>query len=436
MQKQREPSSGARPNVNPRAHAARIVERWLVTGDFPNRLLDGVSAARAFITEVVMGVARRRRSLDWILERRVRHIPDARIRAVLLCAVYELLFMDESAVYAVVDGAVDAARQGKKDKRAGFVNAVLRGLLREKDAVLDSLHAQEPGVRWSHPDVLLERWQRRYTAQECAALCEWNNSRPRVAIKINTLAVEAGRLSAQWAAAGIAPEPWKKDKDDWFFLPRGVGVEGAPGFNEGLFSVLDPSAGLSIDLLDPQPGDLVLDACAAPGGKTFLIAERLKGCGGIVACDAHDDRLQQLQQTIARLRLQNVQVEKVDWLKRPRLASWEKRFDRILLDVPCANTGVLRRRPDARWRFAVGRMPSLNQTQRAILDEASRMLKPGGVMVYSTCSLEPEENELLLADWLATRPEFRMEKDVRNQPPASNADGAFAARLALKRRIS
>jgi 16S rRNA (cytosine967-C5)-methyltransferase len=422
------PAGGVR-SEGPRAVAARILERWLRTGDFPNRLLEGVTADRPFITEVVMGVARWRRALDWILERRVRHAPDPRIRAVLLAAAYELLFMDDTAVYAAVDGAVEAARQGAKDKRAGFVNAVLRGLVREKDAALAALREQPPAVRWSHPDALMDRWQRRFAPADLAALCEWDNSRPRVAVKINTLAVTRADLLARWTEAGVTPDAWRAEEPDWLLLPRGRGMESLPGFAEGWFAALDPSARLSVALLDPRPGDAVLDACAAPGGKTFLIAERLKGQGAILACDVHDDRLRQLRQTLARLKLQGLRVEPVDWVKHGRLPFEGSRFDRILLDVPCTNTGVLRRRPDARWRFSAGRMAALNRAQRAILDRAANLLMPGGVMVYSTCSLEPEENEDLVAAWLGDHPGFRLDREVRNVPPATGADGAYAARL-------
>ncbi len=421
--------SGRRAAGSARATAARIIERWLGTGDFPNRLLDGVENDRAFVMEVVMGVARWRRALDWIIARRVRHPPDARVRAVLLAAIYELCFMDDAADHATVNGAVDAARQGLKDKRAGFVNAVLRSLIREKESVLTALRQQPAAVRWSHPDLLAERWQRRFGLAGLEMLCEWDNSRPRTVVRVNPLAVARAELLARWADAGIVPETWLDGEPDWLVLPRGRALEKIQGFAEGWFSALDPSTRLSVELLAPAPGDVVLDACAAPGGKTFLMAARMSGKGEICACDAHDDRLQLLGQTVERLRLPGVRIEKVDWSAETDAPLESARFNRVLLDVPCTNTGVLRRRPDARWRFSLGRMAALNRAQRAILERTSRLLLPGGVIVYSTCSLEPEENEKLVANWLKEHPEFRLEREVRNVPPATGADGAYAARL-------
>jgi 16S rRNA (cytosine967-C5)-methyltransferase len=183
-------------------------------------------------------------------------------------------------------------------------------------------------------------------------------------------------------------------------------------------------------MLDPQPGEAILDACAAPGGKTAMIAERLQGRGRLVAVDAQESRCRRLEENLRRMRAGAVEVVCADM--RDTLqhnAANATLFDRILLDVPCSNTGVLRRRPDARWRFAADKLTDLGRLQTALLDASARRLRPGGVLVYSTCSLEPEENSRGIAAWIATHAAFRLERDQLLFPPATGCDGAYAARL-------
>jgi len=195
-------------------------------------------------------------------------------------------------------------------------------------------------------------------------------------------------------------------------------------------AIHDPATAMAVDLLDPQPGERVLDACASPGGKTALIADRTGSAGHIVACDVHADRIALLQDTLTRLKLPDVEVVKADLRKHglPEPLIQEP-FDGILLDVPCSNTGVLRRRPDARWRFDPDRLGRTVALQRALLDRMAALLTPGGRLVYSTCSLEPEENEEQIAQWLQEHPEFRQRESRSCFPPETQTDGAFAAVL-------
>jgi 16S rRNA (cytosine967-C5)-methyltransferase len=338
------------------------------------------------------------------------------------------------AEYAAVDETVEAAKAATDPGVAGYVNGVLREAIRQKDNLLAALKDEFIGVRESHPDVLVKRWRQTIGATQTLALCAWNNTRAEATIhplRTRTGPTAFGRMLEE---AGIAASPHPARPNDFLILPHGLRIESAPGYGDGLFTVQDPSTALAVDLLDPQPGERILDACAAPGGKTALISERLGDSGEIVAMDVHDDRLHRLRENIERLRLTNVKVVKgnaaTDGIVK---ASDGKPFDRILLDVPCTNTGVLRRRPDARWRFNLRRLSNHNDIQRLMLTPATECLKSGGRLVYSTCSLEPEENIQLVQAWLAKRPEWELIESRSLLPPTCKTDGAFAAAIGQRR---
>jgi 16S rRNA (cytosine967-C5)-methyltransferase len=211
-------------------------------------------------------------------------------------------------------------------------------------------------------------------------------------------------------------------------LTHGVRVADLPGYAEGHFMVIDPAAVQAVDLLDPQPGDHILDACAAPGGKTALIAERLRLKGQLVAMDLRADRLPRLRANLERLGCADfVKVVQGD-ARRLRPESFG-RFDRILLDVSCSNTGVIRRKPDVRWRFSKAGLTRLGVTQQALLERAAGLVKRGGCIVYSTCSLEPEENEYLISKYLAKRTDIHLVEERKTFPPVSKTDGVYVALL-------
>jgi 16S rRNA (cytosine967-C5)-methyltransferase len=277
------------------------------------------------------------------------------------------------------------------------------------------LEKQPAAVRLSHPTVLIERWTKQFGADAAIRLCEWNNRRADVVIRVNkTLQIEG------------QPHPFAPDR--FLILPRGVSVTSLPGFTDGAFYVQDPSTSIAPALLNPRPGETVLDACAAPGGKTMQIAELMKGQGTLVAMDPAADRLKPLRENVARLKWNFINVVERDITKDTTAA----RYDAILLDVPCTNTGVIRRRPDARWRFSPERLRAACDKQAAILDAAAASLNPGGRIVYSTCSLELEENEGQVDRWLSRHAEFRLADSKKLFPPESQTDGAYAALLVRK----
>ena len=425
----------ARSAHNARGTAARILAEWLARGDFPDRQLDAVAADHAFVMEMVLGVVRWRRALEWLLRKLAPRPPDRPVRALLLVGLYQLLWLDDVEPYAAVNETVEAAKAVGSRHAADFVNAVLRRAGRERADLLAELARQPAGIRLSHPDALLQRWQKNFGAETALNICAWDNQRAETVLRLNASCVAPDEFRQKLAAAGMAVQPLSVLGREFLVLPRGVRVSAVPGYCEGWFVVQDPATTLAVDLLAPQPGERVLDACAAPGGKSLLIAELLGGQGLLVAMDVRADRLGRLKANVERLGGDHIRVIQGDAASpepaRQALlaAGGSEGFDAILLDGPCSNTGVLRRRPDARWRFSATRLRKLTETQYRILHGAAALLRPGGRLVYSTCSIEPEENEQLVAHWLTAHPDFRLETTRQLLPGVAGTDGAFAARI-------
>jgi len=418
-------------DVNARAVAARIIGEWRQTGRFPDRLIAPGARDRAFLVEVVYGVARWRRALDWVVRRCADGRPDRTAVPYLLVGLYQILIMDHVAPYAAVNETVAGARAAGGKATAGFVNAMLRRALREADALRKKLASQPLGIRESHPDILVRRWARNFGESASERLCRWNNTRPSVVLRVNTQKIGFRPFLASLEEAGLCPVPHPAAPEAYAVLPHGVAVRDVPGYDDGLFVVQDPSTRTAVALLNPRPGDLILDACAAPGGKAVLIAEIMRGQGTIIAMDRHQDRLDVLKENVRRLKVDCVVPVLGDASLEADVAKacGQKRFERILLDVPCSNTGVLARRPDARWRFSADRLSDLARTQRTLLDTTARFLAQDGVLVYSTCSLEPEENADLVRDWLRDHPEFALQKSIAEFPPDAETDGVYVAAL-------
>ena len=413
----------AHANKSARTVCARIVSHWMTAGDFPDRLLPADTDQRALVQEIVYGTVRFKRALEWILARLVPRDPDPQAAGYLLIGLYQLFKMDNIPPHAALNETVEAAKADLDPARVRFVNGVLRNALRRKTALEAGLAAAAPGIRLSHPDVLVERWDRHYGKDAAEALCEWNNRRPGVVIRLN-----AGEHPEAQALRGmLTPHP--ADPERYFVPSAGTPVSALPGYGAGIFTVQDPVTQMAVTLLDTAPGLRLFDACSAPGGKTFAAADLMRDQGLIVAADLHEDRLGRLRSNAERMRFACIRVLQSDARRPSAEVSALAPFDRILLDVPCSNTGVLARRPDARWRFSMERMEALVHTQGLMLDATAGLLGEGGILVYSTCSLEPEENMLQVRGWLERHPGFRMGRYRESLPPGSGMDGAFAVQL-------
>jgi 16S rRNA (cytosine967-C5)-methyltransferase len=421
--------------MNSRTIAANIIADWLETGKFPDRLIDSAfpsgvdqEASRAFVTELVMGVVKHRRALNWLIAQCSTRHPAPPAMPYLLIGLYQTLFLSNVADHAAVNETVEVSKKALPKGLKGFVNAVLRRSLRERDTLLSGLSAEPLATRESHPGLLVDRWAARWGLSDAERLCRWNNSRPQVVIRVNQLQVSTADYVERLAAAGIVAEPHASAPGRCVAIPRGVPVPELPGYAEGVFVVQDPSALVAVELLAPAVGESVLDVCAAPGGKTSCIAELMRGEGRLVAADMHQDRVDVLEQNLARLGLSWVDARCMS-AERAALVFGTGAFDAVLVDAPCSNTGVLRRRADARWRFELARMRKLVKLQESILDSVAGLVKVGGRLVYSTCSLEPEECGGQVAAWLARHKEFELCEERSLFPPDCGTDGGYCALL-------
>jgi 16S rRNA (cytosine967-C5)-methyltransferase len=417
---------------NARRLCARVIARWLTTRDFPDRMLPAGPTERALIQEIVYGVSRWKRLLEWIMNTLVSREPDPDAKAYLLVGLYQLFLMDAIPPHAAVNETVEAAKSDLDPARIRFVNGVLRSALRKIDAIRSQIDAQPMAIRTSHPDVLTTRWTNQYGKAATEAICTWNNQRPSVVLRVNTFRTTMEAYAAQLTEAGINAQPHPADPEHFLILPPGVSIRELPGYAQGHFTIQDPATLLAVNLLDLRPGLKLLDACAAPGGKTFACAEQMQNDGLVLAVDRHADRLAQLKENSTRMGFACVSITQADATTRAGLgnvAAQRGPFDRILLDVPCSNTGVLRRRPDARWRFSEKRLSKLVGVQARMLNACSKLLAPGGALVYSTCSLEAEENEKQIERWIAQNRDFRIDAKAISIPPDSDMDGAYAVRL-------
>ena len=419
------------PGTISRQTAIRILVRWIELRDFPDRLLPDTAQDRGFVMDLVFGTVRGWRRLEWVLAQFVKRRPAPLPRAALLLGVQQILFMPDVADHAAVHATVEAAKQNPAGE-PGFVNAVLRNVLRSRETLLAELARQPLAVRESHPDALVTRWIERMGADTVEALCVWNNAPAETVVAVLPhRGTTPTALLEQWEAAGVRAQ-LHPSHEACLVVGHGARVEALPGYAEGLFVPQDPSTLAAVDLLQPRPGERVLAACAAPGGKTARIAAVMQGQGTLVALERHADRLCRLNENLVRLGLDTwVQARQGDAGDSATLGEFGT-FDRILLDAPCTNTGVLRRRPDARWRFTSARLRTMVSRQHRLLTALLPLLAPRGRLVYSTCSLEPEENGEQAATVCREQPGFVIVASRSHQPVRDGPAGAFACAIERK----
>lgn len=400
--------------MNSRRTASFIVARWLATHEFPNELLPQQGEDRGFVQDLVYTVVRRFRPLRTVLGDLMKTWPKGELEALVLVGAAQILYMPDVPDFAAVNETVAAAKMSGRDKRLDrVVNGVLRNLIRRRGEFEAMLAAAPLAERESFPNALVGRWVSRYGEANAEALALWHN-RP----------AETWLSFPPRAELGV-PEDWERERCGHFIrLARGRKVTEIAGFDHGAFVVQDPATNGAIELLDVKPGLSVLDFCAAPGGKTAQIAWRLGG-GGLIAQEVNPRRMKRLQTNLRRLGLDWVQV--VPSVVEECVPAGG--FDRVLVDAPCSNTGVLRRRPDARWRWDAEHLRQLVGLQAEILAAAAPLVAPGGLLVYSTCSNEPEENSDQISAFLSEHADFVEVRRHESIPFESGHDGAFACAL-------
>jgi 16S rRNA (cytosine967-C5)-methyltransferase len=372
---------------------------------------------RAFALELFYGVLRNLTLLDfWIGCLRGSGI-DRDLRDILRFGLYQLLCL-RTPEHAAVHETVELAAK----KQRNIVNAILRTATRQRSELLARAAAQPLFVRTSHPQFLVERWQQHFGDEHTEELCKWNNLPAPVYARINLLKIDRTKFLHTY------PES-RPLRDHSMFVQFNSLPSSA--LKRGHCYIQDTSTAVACELLDPKPGERILDATAAPGGKTGYIAQLMENLGIIVASDRDPQRIDTLKENMARLGVGIAQILQHDWTTKrvpPEITSAAP-FDRILIDAPCSNTGVMRRRVDVKWRLKRIDFDRMQQLQIEIVRLLVRLLKPNGLLVYSTCSLEPEENEEVVRRVVESSPDLRLAEEQRSLPFQERFDGAYAAKL-------
>ncbi|MBF2029618.1 MAG: 16S rRNA (cytosine(967)-C(5))-methyltransferase [Oscillatoriales cyanobacterium C42_A2020_001] len=437
---------------------AFLALREIQRGAFADVALDTIlrqttlpSLDKRLLTELVYGTIRRQRTLDVLIDqlgkkKSQQQPPD--LRLILHLGLYQLRYLTHIPASAAVNTTVELAKYNGFTGLAGVVNGILRQYHRLTSAsntpdplLLPSSSTQQLGILHSYPDWIVDVWLQQFGQSETEQLCRWMNQSPSIDLRVNRLRTTVTEVEAAMQAAGIKvvrvpPLP------DALRLVEHVGrIQDLPGFQEGWWMVQDCSAQLVSHLLDPQPGEIVIDACAAPGGKTTHIAELMNDTGTIWACDKTPSRLKKLQQNCDRLQLHSIRIYVGD---SRTLSQFHQQADRVLVDAPCSGLGTLHRHADARWRQTPNSIAELTPLQTGLLAQAASWVKPGGVLVYATCTLHPAENEHVIRQFLATHPAWKLVAPdassvaiafttadgwVKVLPHQHSMDGFFMARL-------
>lgn len=440
--------------------ALNLLNKVSQKGKTLDAIMDGLSKTerqipkrdRSFINAIVFGVLRWQRKLDYIIDyfsKRNSNKLDGNIKNILRIGLYQILFLSKIPDAVAVHSVVEMAKTSRYPWAAGYVNAVLRRTLREYDQIIypdKNIDLVESiCVEKSMPAWLIQRWIKHYGIEETEALCESINTIPNITIRMNTLKTDHKELA----------QLLKSDVDEigytgyspfglYFSRPKKPIPEMA-SFTSGWFQVQDEAAQLISLLLDPKPGEMVLDACSGLGGKTGHIAQLMENKGKIVAFDIDKKKLKRLENEMDRLGIKNVHSMDSDIIDPLDKKQFGK-FDRILLDAPCTGLGVLQRNPDAKWNIHKQYFMDYQKKQVQMLDSISRLLKPSGVIVYAVCSMEPEENEDVIKEFSKYHSDFAIDKYsgqldgkatslidengfFRTLPHKHHMDGFFAVRL-------
>ena len=393
---------------------------------------------RALLLEIVSGTLRMRSAIDYQLALRLTR-PLARldglVRDILRMSAFQLIYLTRTPSSAVINDAVDLTRRGGKTSATGLVNAVLRALNRERQRLVwparpgdeSDLAAMTShfGIVHSHPEWLIERWLRRYGVGDTERWLQFNNKSSGVCLAPNRTLASREALAEELAADGVETEPTGH-------ATHGLHVTSGPAlgtraFREGRCLVQDEASQLIGELVEAKRGERILDLCASPGGKTVLLAAQVGVTGLVVACDVRRHRLRVLTETLARCRLSRVRVVQVPVAGSLPFA--EGTFDRVLIDAPCSGLGTVRRDPDIRWRVAEADLPALAATQVLLLQRAVALVRTGGSLVYSTCSSEPDENQQVVAAFLAAFPAFIQTRVHQTLPFREGLEAFFGSVL-------
>lgn len=441
---------------NEQINVRRLVVQALVAvnrdGAYANVVLQQMIGAhclsdvdRRFFTELFYGVVRRRNYLDAVIhyftKRPIKKLSPLVVE-ILRLGVYQLLYMDRVPVSAAVNESVKLAKKMAKGMDR-LVNAVLRNVDRQRDDIAIEALTQDETERWSYiynmPLWLLKRWRKEYGDEETLGLCEYFNDTPRLTARINSLKVDIDSCLKKLADMGWVVEKTGHLPEAIYIDKHSGSLETSPVVVDGSLAFSDEASMAVAHVVNPQPGDKILDCCAAPGGKTMHMAALMKNTGEIIAGDIHEHKLNLMRQNAARLGVTIANFQLQDATQLP--PHYKEQFDRVLVDAPCSGLGIMQRKLDMRWRKSEAILTALPPLQQAILTSAAATVKPGGVLVYSTCTINAGENEAVVTAFLQTHPEFTLEDAaaklpfdapgpmVTLLPHRDGTDGFFIARM-------
>ncbi len=435
----------------PRGTAVKILNRVERSDAYLDRVLDTEmrntemnELDKGLMNEIVTGVVRWQMKIDWVLTGFFHGNftkAETNIKNALRVALYQILFLDKVPHSAAVNESVEFIKRLRGQKVADLVNGVLRNILRNLENIrypdFNENKIQHLAVVESHPTWMVKRWIARFGYDETKKLLAANNERPDLTLRVNRLKIDFNYFLSQLEQHQI--QFTRSEYLDFFVRVKHMaGIGGSDMFRQGFFVVQDESAGLVVKLLDPKPGDRVIDMCSAPGGKTTFIGELMRNVGEIVAVDRYETRLNLVKSACQRLGIANAHFIAADATTVQTAPA-----ERVLVDAPCSGLGVLSKKPDAKWKREPEDLVNLVQTQRAILENAAKHVKSGGVLVYSTCTTEPEENYDLIKSFLTDHSEFSVEGAsqfvdsrivsadgyIETFPHRNAMDGSFAIRL-------
>jgi 16S rRNA (cytosine967-C5)-methyltransferase len=424
---------------NPRQIAARVLSQRQTSGEFTENLLETALATarlspadRGLCHELVCGIVRWQKTLDALIARKTDPQREQRpaLKNLLRLGLYQIFFLTKIPPHAAVHETVEQAKRSGYGAQAGFINAVLRGYLREADEIkkiLADMKISQPALGWSHPEWLVEKWRNNFGDEKTRQLLEWNNTPPKTFARVNTLKTDAGKLVEKWREENVEYDFVTRDwtgENLCFELKSFPPLNSLGSFRDGWFYLQDPSTLLAPKMLEPKSGENILDSCAAPGGKTTFLAQLANNEAKILASDIEPNRLRLVKENCARLG-----ATCCEFISDSQPQSANLQFDKILIDAPCSNTGVMRRRVDLRWRISEAEILRLQKTQLELLNQAATKLKSNGVLIYSTCSLEAEENSELVQKFLDENKKLKLEVERQLLPFIENTDGAYVAKI-------
>jgi len=415
----------------------RIIDRTLSDVEVDHR-------DRRLIFEIVYGIVRRLATLDYLIDTYLtdeRYRKDRLLRRVLRIGFYQLLYLDRVPDHASVNETVNLAKSGEQSKAfAGTVNAVMRALIKNKKIIVlpdgKTDLSKRLSVEYSHPQWMIDRWLKHYGLAKTKKILTFNNEKPPIFLRRSMRLITRQQFESDVRLLCDAATGYR---DLYYRLKRNLLPENIELINQGLCNIQAPSSGWVVALMDVARGEHLFDVCAAPGGKSVLMAELAGESGTVCACEVEYTRLEKLVQTASNMRLNNVFPLAADGKNLPIRGT----FDKVLLDAPCSATGVLHRHPEARWIRTHDDLVRLTIVQEELLDAAAQLVDKNGIIVYSTCSLEPEENELQVEKFLQKHPEFEVDVCpgvvparfidnkgyLRITPYEHDMDGMFAVRL-------